>query len=326
MGREIKIFDVLFSCPSGVYEECFAVVNRAVEIFNREAVDLYSIAILLRHWSTDSYPQSGGAAQDLLDAQIVNNSDLAIAVFWTRFGTPTEKYGSGTEEEIKLLMGLGKQIFLYFLDKPIPPSMTDSSDYHENRKKILEFQKQYDGLYCVIRNEEELEKKIIDHLKQYFSNNRVSASPVLEKKHRWFRGDTGEEALPHNLIKTNNMITQLDGDVVRTETVLPNGKTVYAEIDIRENKVENIVADGFPQEYSIDISHDIIIGAQEDLVSIQNVMYRMEKKQLKFGGYLIAIYDLQKSRLQQVELKAPAGMKAHINPTKKTIGLIYKSD
>lgn len=81
MGREIKIFDVLFSCPSDVYEECFAVVNRAVEIFNREAVDLYSIAILLRHWSTDSYPQSGGAAQDLLDAQIVNNSDLAIAVF-----------------------------------------------------------------------------------------------------------------------------------------------------------------------------------------------------------------------------------------------------
>lgn len=144
----------------------------------------------------------------------------------------------------------------------------------------MEFQKQYDGLYCVIRNEEELEKKIIDHLKQYFSNNRVSASPVLEKKHRWFRGDTGEEALPHNLIKTNNMITQLDGDVVRTETVLPNGKTVYAEIDIRENKVENIVADGFPQEYSIDISHDIIIGAQEDLVSIQNVMYRMEKSNL----------------------------------------------
>ena len=34
----------------------------------------------------------------------------------------------------------------------------------------------------------------------------------------------------------NNMITQLDGDMVRTETVLPNGKTLYAEIDIRENK------------------------------------------------------------------------------------------
>lgn len=34
----------------------------------------------------------------------------------------------------------------------------------------------------------------------------------------------------------NNMITQLDGDMVRTETVLPNGKTLYAEINIRENK------------------------------------------------------------------------------------------
>ena len=32
------------------------------------------------------------------------------------------------------------------------------------------------------------------------------------------------------------MITQLDGDMVRTETVLPNGKTLYAEINIRENK------------------------------------------------------------------------------------------
>ena len=60
---------------------------------------------------------------------------MALGVFWTRFGTPTENYGSGTEEEIERMLSMGKQVFLYFLDKPLSPSKIDQEQY----KKILLF-------------------------------------------------------------------------------------------------------------------------------------------------------------------------------------------
>ena len=60
-------------------------------------------------------------------------------MFWTRFGSPTEKYGSGTEEEIEEMIASGKQVFLYFLDKPMPPSEMDSDEY----KKVKAFKEKY---------------------------------------------------------------------------------------------------------------------------------------------------------------------------------------
>ena len=40
--------------------------------------------------STDSYPQSGDRAQEVLNKQFVRECDAAVALFWTKFGTPTE--------------------------------------------------------------------------------------------------------------------------------------------------------------------------------------------------------------------------------------------
>ena len=52
------------------------------------------------------------------------------------------------------------------------------------------------------------------------------------QKQKWFRSDTGEEVLPTQLIKSNNITAQLDGAMGRIETTLENGKTMYAEFDI----------------------------------------------------------------------------------------------
>ena len=34
----------------------------------------------------------------------MRDCDAAVAIFWTKFGTPTDKYGSGTEEEIEEML------------------------------------------------------------------------------------------------------------------------------------------------------------------------------------------------------------------------------
>lgn len=46
--------------------------------------------IQVRQWHKSSYAQSGGKPQALLNEQFVNKCDAAVAMFWTRFGSPTD--------------------------------------------------------------------------------------------------------------------------------------------------------------------------------------------------------------------------------------------
>lgn len=61
----------------------------------------------------------------------------------------------------------GKQVFLYFLDKPVLPSIMNNSEY----KKITNFRKKYrdKGIYFIVKDERELESRIEDGLTRYFS-------------------------------------------------------------------------------------------------------------------------------------------------------------
>ena len=58
-----------------------------------------------------------------------------LLYFGTRFGTATDNYGSGTEEEIEEMLSADKQVFMYFLEAPIIPSNIDIKQY----EKVQEF-------------------------------------------------------------------------------------------------------------------------------------------------------------------------------------------
>lgn len=128
MAKDIKVYDLLISCPSDV-SEYVEMLEKEVNHFNNFFGRKNNIIVRTRHWSKDSYSEFGNQPQELLNKQIVDSSDMALGVFWTRFGTPTENYGSGTEEEIERMLSMGKQVFLYFLDKPLSPSKIDQEQY-----------------------------------------------------------------------------------------------------------------------------------------------------------------------------------------------------
>ena len=125
-------------------------IKESVESFNRVFGRINNIEVVTKHWSTDSYPQSGDKPQELLNKQLVRDCDAAVALFWTRFGTPTDKYASGTEEEIEEMLSAGKQVFMYFLDVPVNPSQVDMEQY----KKIIDFREKYKdkGIYAIIKD------------------------------------------------------------------------------------------------------------------------------------------------------------------------------
>ena len=92
----ITAYDLLISCPSDVIKYV-DIIKDCVDSFNRTIGEVNNCEIVTKHWSTDSFPQSGNKPQELLNNQFVRECDAAVAIFWTRFGTPTDKYGSGTE-------------------------------------------------------------------------------------------------------------------------------------------------------------------------------------------------------------------------------------
>lgn len=163
--KGITIYELLISCPGDVLDY-FDVLKESVENFNRVLGALNNIEVVIKHWSTDSYPESGDKPQELLNKQFVRDCDAAVVIFSTRFGTPTDKYGSGTEEEIEEMIAANKQVFMYFLDAPITPSSVDLEQY----QKVKAFQEKYKdrGLYGVVNDKNDFQRKFTNHLSLYF--------------------------------------------------------------------------------------------------------------------------------------------------------------
>ena len=70
----ITAYDLLISCPGDVIEY-LDVIKESVESFNRVFGRINNIEIVTKHWSTDSYPQSGDKPQELLNKQLVRDCD-----------------------------------------------------------------------------------------------------------------------------------------------------------------------------------------------------------------------------------------------------------
>lgn len=53
------IYDLLLSCPGDVVD-LKDIVKECIDEFNRLYGNLNNIKVELKHWSSDSFPQSGG--------------------------------------------------------------------------------------------------------------------------------------------------------------------------------------------------------------------------------------------------------------------------
>ena len=167
MSKTVIQYKVLISAPSDIKQESeIRIITQAIDKFNRMIGDKYNMMILPRHWREDSYPEAGDIPQNLLNKQLVDECDAIIAIFWTRFGTPTEYYESGTVEEIMRLMDSGKQIFLYFSSIQIKPDEVNFEQF----AKVNAFKEKYKdkGIYYSYDTLNEFAEKLDKHITKYF--------------------------------------------------------------------------------------------------------------------------------------------------------------
>lgn len=124
---------------------------------NGQRSDSERLILRPRQWAMDSVPQLGeGDTQSVINSQLVDNSDVVIALFYNRLGTPTDRAISGTAEEIVRSVRQGKPVHLYFSQKRMPANV-----YLQEVEAVRKFKAvmQNEGLVDTFRSEKELSEK-----------------------------------------------------------------------------------------------------------------------------------------------------------------------
>lgn len=124
MSYTAKAFNVMVASPGDVASER-SIVRDVVYEWNAVHSARRSIVLLPIGWESHSSPEMGAKPQAIINNQVLDKCDLMVGVFWTRLGTETDEYSSGTVEEIERHVAAGKPAMLYFSSQPVAMDTAD---------------------------------------------------------------------------------------------------------------------------------------------------------------------------------------------------------
>jgi Domain of unknown function (DUF4062) len=133
MSFKADTYRVFIASPSDLKEERVA-ATEAINDWNAQHAVAESVVLLPVKWETHATPRSSIRPQEAINTELVQNSDILIGMFWTKFGTNTGVAESGTVEEIDQFVAAGKPTMLYFSRRPIDPYAINWTQHRKLRK------------------------------------------------------------------------------------------------------------------------------------------------------------------------------------------------
>lgn len=133
---------------------------------------------------TDAFPiMDGQRAQVHINEQLVYPADILVALFGTRFGTPTGTAGSGTEEEILESMVHQKPVMLYFNEGKVSHDVFNSQESLDQIRRVKDFKTKHgnDGLYKSYKSGSEFEEQFRNDLSLIMNN--LTIRNLSERRH-----------------------------------------------------------------------------------------------------------------------------------------------
>lgn len=159
-------YNVMIVSPSDISEER-EIAKDVLYRWNELNSRFHNIVFSVLGYDINAHADSGIHPQESLNHQLLEQADLIIAIFWTKLGTPTTDYSSGSVEEITKHIQQGKKVLIYFSNKQISPSGFDSKQY----QKLQQYKKSIQGntFYKEFSTDTEFEK-ILNNDLQLISN------------------------------------------------------------------------------------------------------------------------------------------------------------
>ena len=190
MPYSATAYNIMIASPGDVQVER-NIVREVIHEWNAINSESRKVILLPTGWETHSTPIMGDRPQALINQQVLAYSDLLVAIFWTRIGTPTGVAPSGTVEEIEKHVKAGKPAFVYFSIAPVRPDSVDEDQY----KALGEFRElcKKKGLIQTYDDPNDFRQKFSRHLAStinthdYFKSAKIPKASIdfaalIEKK------------------------------------------------------------------------------------------------------------------------------------------------
>lgn len=169
---QVRIFKCFIASPSDTSQEreiCDDVFNK----INTTIGQTMGFRLESKKWEIDSRPSFGTDGQDVINRQLLTEYEVFIGVMWTRFGAPTPRAGSGTEEEFNQAFEdyqktKNIEIMMYFNAADVPMRELDL----EQLGKVRDFKKKVaslGGLYKEYSGATEFREILFRNLHDFFS-------------------------------------------------------------------------------------------------------------------------------------------------------------
>ena len=199
MSYQAEIINVMIASPGDVENER-RIVKEIVYEWNAIHSLRRKIILLPVGWETHSFPVMGDRPQKIINSQVLKNCDLLVGIFWTRIGTETGSYPSGTVEEIEEHIKADKPVMLYFSNQPAHPDSINSLQY----EKLIAFKEscRKNGLYETYDSISEFKEKFFRQLQLKLNESEFFKNLSL------IHNDTGE--IDYNDI--NQVVPDLSGE------------------------------------------------------------------------------------------------------------------
>ena len=204
MARQETIFTVFLASPSDVEEERSR-VEKVIDELNATWSRNLNVRLELVKWESHAVPGFGTDAQEVINKQMPNDYDLFIGIMWYRFGTPTNRAGSGTEEEFRQAKVRYEsdensvQMMMYFKDAPPPIAISELDP--TQLASVMEFRhslKNEGGLIWTFKTADEFETQTRLHLSRYIQQwaSKTGVSIAIPEKQLDVHVDTAPTESP----------------------------------------------------------------------------------------------------------------------------------
>jgi hypothetical protein len=162
MSYIAKVYNVMIASPGDTKEARQAAKEIIIE-WNEIHSEATKIVLLPLMWEDNVTPELNNIGpQESIDEQIGKHADLLVAMFWTRVGTPTSLYESGTIQEIEKHIAKNKPAMLYFSKE----SVTPSKEIFKQIEAIDEIKRKYQlkGIYWEYNSLQDFKNLFNKHL------------------------------------------------------------------------------------------------------------------------------------------------------------------
>lgn len=178
MSYSAKAFNVMIASPGDVASER-TIIRDVVYEWNAVHSNARKIVLLPIAWESHSSPEMGASPQSIINNQILDKCDLLVGVFWTRIGTATDEYASGTVEEIERHIESGKPAMLYFSSQPVAMDTVDLEQV-ASLKKFKDSCRSR-GLYESYDSHSDFREKFYRHLQLKVNEHPLFKGAALEE-------------------------------------------------------------------------------------------------------------------------------------------------